>query len=368
MSELQMKKLSKSQFFFFTLHAQLGLAILTLPHIVGARAGHDGWISVLIAGIAVQILALLYYLIVKNYPNKTFYDIVVDLLGTKVGKLINFILIGYYVLYATLIAQKCTSILNLWIYYRTPPWVIMGLFIFVCFYIVTSDIQIIGRFLVLASFFIIMLVLLITWTIKDLHPLFLLPVGEAGIEDILKGAFDATIAFAGFEIFLFIHAFTDGTVKAKLKWEQISILVVGLFYLLTTLICFMYFPNAAKNIEHPIVYLLVPTKFTIVERVEVFFLAGWVVIMATTYMCFLYISCLGISKLRKRNHHKKEVKIVSIITFVIALPSLYINKPTFWHTVEVIQQYYTYITILFIPLLVASIILFKGKKVKQDEG
>lgn len=368
MSELQLNQLSKSQFFFFTMHAQLGLVILSLPHLLGVRAGHDGWISIVICFIFVQVLALLYYFIVKRYPEKSFYDITVEVLGKTTGKLINVVLIAYYLLYAALIAQKCTAVLNLWIYYRTPPWVLMILFIFVCYYIVSGDLQVIGRFLVLSSIFIFFILFLVTWTIDDLNPLYLLPIGEADIKNILSSSFNGITAFAGFETFLFIHAFTVGAVKTKFKWERISILIVGLFYLITALISFMYFPNAAKNIEHPVVYLLVATKFTLVERIEVFFLAGWVVVMVTSCMCFLYVCCLGISRLRNREEHKKEVGFVSILTFIIAILAQQVSNQAFWKTIETIQLYYTYVCILVIPLLVAGFLIVKGKKVKYNEA
>ena len=367
MSELQMNQLSKSQFFFFTMHAQFGMAILTLPHILGLKAGHDGWLSIIICGLFVFALSLLYYVIVKRYPNKNFFDITIDVFGKTVGKLVNIVLITYYFLYAVLIAQKCTAVLNLWLYYRTPPWVLISLFIFICYYIVTADLQIIGRFLVLSSFFIFLILFFVTWTIDDLNPLYLLPVGEAGVTNILRGSFNGITAFAGFETFLFIHAFTAGTVKEKFKWERISILVVGLFYLITSLICFMYFPNAAKNIEHPVVYLLVPTKFTLLERIEVFFLAGWVVVMLTSCMCFLYVCCLGIGRLRLRVDHKKEVGVVAVLMFVFAILAQQVDNQIFWITVESIQLYYTYVTILLIPLLVAGFAILKGRKVNKHE-
>ena len=367
MSEPQMNQLTKSQFFFFTMHAQLGMAILTLPHILGLRAGHDGWISVIVCILFVLGLSVLYYFIIKRYPDKNFFDITVDIFGKTVGKVINVILISYYFLYAVLIAQKCTDVLNLWLYYRTPPWVLISLFIFVCYYIVNADLQIIGRFLILSSFFNFLILFYVTWTIDNMNPLYLLPIGEAGINNILKGSFNGITAFAGFETFLFIHAFTAGTVKTKIKWERISILTVGLFYLVTTLICFMYFPNAAKNIEHPVVYLLVPTKFTILERIEVFFLAGWVVVMITSCMCFLYVCCLGIGRLRKRADHKKEVGIVAALMFILTILADKVNSISFWTTVESIQLYYTYVTILLIPLLVAVFMIFKGRKVKKHE-
>ena len=365
MNKLQLNHLSKAQFFVFLLHAQLGLAILILPHILGKKVGHDGWISVILGIFIVQILVLLYYYIVNKYPDRTLFEITIELFGTGFGRAINFFIILYYLLYATYIVSKCSSILNLWIYYRTPAWVLIICFVFVCYYIVVGDIQIIGRFLVLSTVFIFMILFFLSWAAKDLHLLYILPVGEAGITKILEGTIDATTAFAGFETFLFIHSFTKASSRTKFKMASLSVWIIGILYLTSTLICFMYFPNSAKNIEHAVLYLLVPMQFTLMERIEVFFIAGWVIIMATSYMCFLFISCLGISQWRKREHHKKEVASLSIVIFILATLSQTFGNATFWKWVPIIQTYCTYTMILLIPLIVACFTAIKNRKTKD---
>ncbi len=348
----------------FLLHAQIGIAFLLIPHVLGEEAGHDGWISVILAGVFIQLLGFLYYYIVKNYPNKTFYDITVIVFGKTLGKLINLFLIIYYFLYLVIVAAKCASILNLWIYYRTPTWVIMGLFIFIGYFIVSSELKVIGRFLVISSVFIFTIVFFLSWAIKDLNYLYILPVGEAGIVNILKGTYNGTIAFAGFETFLFVHSFSAFSEKTKLSIFSIAIWIVSSLYLVATLICFMYFPNAARNVENAVVYLLVPMQFTIVERVEVFFLAGWTVIMATSFICFLYVCSLGVSKWKKSKSHIRFVMPVSIGVFILSIISQLFVSQDFWRIVTKTQDYCTYTIILLIPLIVGCTIFFQNKRNK----
>lgn len=330
MTSQNSNQITKLQFYCFLLHAQIGIAFLLIPHVLGEEAGHDGWISVIFAGTFIQILGFLYYYIIKNYPNKTFYDITIIVFGNKIGKIINIVLISYYFLYSVIVASKCASILNLWLYYRTPTWVITGLFIFIGYFIVTSNANVIGRFLVISSVFIFSIIFFLFWAIKDLNYLYILPIGEAGIIKILKSSVNGTIAFAGFEIFLFIHSFTDIPSKKKLKIYNAAIWTVASLYLIATLICFMFFPNSAKNIENAVVYLLVPMQFTIVERVEVFFLAGWTVMMATSFICFLFVCSLGIMKLRKSASHVKYVLPICIGSFILTVIFQMLVSRTFW--------------------------------------
>lgn len=357
-------QLSKLQLYCYLLHAQIGIAFLLIPHVLGEEAGHDGWISVIIAGIFIQLLGFLYYYIIKNYPNKTFYDVTQIVFGKTLGKIINLFLITYYFCYSVIVTAKCASILNLWIYYRTPTWVIMGLFIFVGYFIVHSELKIIGRFLVISTVFILTIVFFLSWAIKDLNYLYILPIGESGIMKILKSTYNGTIAFAGFETFLFVHSFTNLTPKKRVSIFSLAIWTVSSLYLIATLICFMYFPNSARNVENAVVYLLVPMQFTLVERVEVFFLAGWTVIMATSFICFLYICCLGIMKWRKTQSHINYVMPISVGIFILAILTQMFVSNTFWKTVTTIQEYCTYTIILLLPLLVCCTIFFQNRRNK----
>ncbi|WP_050614863.1 GerAB/ArcD/ProY family transporter [Bacillus testis] len=359
-------QISQSQFFFFMIHSQVGLTILGLPHLLGKTAGHDGWISVILAGIYVQLLVLLYYFIIKKYPDSTLFDIIVDVFGAFAGKCLNILLVVYYIMYSIHFIYQCTSILKLWNYYRTPFWFMALLLIFVGYYILMGDLLTIGRFLTISIVIILTMLYFMFWDLNELNYHHILPVGEAGIWNILKASKDGFTAFAGFEIFLFIHPFVQSAKKNKarlLKLANISIWFVCSLYLLTTVFVYLYFPNAAKNVVNAVIYFIVPMHFNVLERIEVFFIAAWSLLMATSYICFLFIGCLGLSKLNHKNHHNHYLLPVSILIFICAVIMNLFATKEFFTVFNQIKSYYSYFVIVLVPMLTALLLLFrKGKQ------
>ncbi|MFS0782208.1 GerAB/ArcD/ProY family transporter [Bacillus sp. 1P06AnD] len=360
-------QLSKSQFFFFMIHSQVGLTILGLPHILGKTADHDGWISIILAGIYAQLLLLLFYFIIKQYPNSTFFDITVEVFGSTIGKCLNILIVAYYIMYSIHYAYQCTTILKLWNYYKTPFWFIILLLIFIGYYILAGDLLTIGRFLTVSIVVIVTMLYFMFWDINELNYHYILPIGEASTWDIFKASKDGFTAFAGFEIFLFIHPFVQPAKKSKkslLKLANISVWLVCSLYLLTTVLVYLYFPNAAKNVVNAVIYFIVPMHFTVLERIEVFFIAAWSLLMTTSYICFLFVGCLGLSKLRNKDHHNYYLKAVSLFIFLCAVLANTFATEEFFKVFNELKEYYSYFVIILVPLLTALLILVKRVKHK----
>ncbi len=365
------KQLTKIQYFLFILHAIVGISLLTLPHILGKSAGHDGLISLLITTFAVQILILLFTVIIRRYPDLTFFEVMTAVYGKPLGTFINICIILYYTLYNIHIVHQCITVLNAWIYYRTPIWVLSAFFCFACFYIAKGDLLSIARFIGFATVFIVFYTIFILIACKEMNPLYLLPIGEAGILDILSGSKNAFPAFAGFEIFLYLHAFRVMTVKEKKKLAIGAVWTTSALYFLTAIIVFLNFPNSRKILEYAVIYLLVPIQFSFVERMELFFIGGWVVTMATSCIIYLFISSLGISKLtRKKDNHMKFVKYVAAFVYIMAIVASKMTSSIFWDIYHLIQFYLTYVFIAGIPAVTAVVILFRNRAERKglNEG
>ena len=364
MKFLPSNQITLSQFFFFMLHAQVGLAILSLPHDLSEKVGHDGWISIIISALFVQLLLFLYYYLMKQFPDKTFYEVTQTVFGPFLGKCLNYIIILYYLIYSAHFAYQCTRILKIWNYYNTPFWVIVTLLIFIGFYIVNSDLSPIGRFLIIASVVILLMVYSQFWDISELNYHYLLPIGEAKIWDIINESKLGIVAFAGFEIFMFIHPFVQSTKKKKLKIASICIWFVCLLYVKTILLVYMYFPNAAKNIDDPSIYFIIPMHFTVIERIEVFFIASWTVLMITSQICFLYMGLLGLSQTRKKEHHNHYAKQASILILIAILIAHRFENEQILSAFKDSLMYYTILIVAVIPIITVIVNLFQKKKQK----
>jgi len=126
----------------------------------------------------------------------------------------------------------------------------------------------------------------------------------------------------------------------------------------------MYFPNAAKNIDDPSIYYIIPMHFTVIERIEVFFIASWTVLVITSQICFLYIGLLGLSRTRNKEHHNHYAKSVSILIFIFILIANYFANEHIIETFKDYLMYYTILIVAVIPIITVIVNLFTKKKQK----
>ena len=363
MTFLKPGQLSRTQFFFLLIHSQTGLVVLTLPYVLGNETGHDGWITVLISALIVQLLAYFLFVILKKYPDKTLYDVTIEVFGTFLGKCLNIIIILYYLSASLYQAYHCTSILKLWYYYRTPFWALLLLFIIVGTYILMSDLQSIGQFMTLAIAVIIFMLLLLMFNLKSLNYQYLLPIGEEGILSILKASRSGTWAFSGFEVFLFLHPFVMTSQKKKMRTISASIWAVACLYLLATIIVFMYFPNASKNIANSVVYYIIPIHSTAIVRIEVFFICGYAVLMGTTFLTHMYVALTGLARFAKKKDHKRLVPATVILIYVSGLIVHHVAGRYAPLVFNITEYVYSFVFLL-IAAVIATILYYRSRKEK----
>ncbi|MFZ0369154.1 MAG: GerAB/ArcD/ProY family transporter, partial [Halobacillus sp.] len=67
-------KLSRRQYFFMIVQTEIGVGILSLPYDLHSAAKQDGWISLLIGGVLLQIVLLVIWLLAKRFPDKDFFQ------------------------------------------------------------------------------------------------------------------------------------------------------------------------------------------------------------------------------------------------------------------------------------------------------
>lgn len=96
------KSISQKQLFFVVLQAQIGIGIgiLSLPSNAFSHSKNDGWISVILAGIGIQLLILLLWALLNGFKGKSLFEISIIVFGPYVGKVIN-LLYTFYVLLFT---------------------------------------------------------------------------------------------------------------------------------------------------------------------------------------------------------------------------------------------------------------------------
>ena len=123
------KFISNFQLFFFLVQSQLGIGLLSLPNLVETNAQSDGLISIMLAGLGIQLILFIYWSLSKRFPGYIYTQITKEVFGKFFGRLTNFVIYVYFILTAGLAVLLFVILINAGLLASTQRWVIAILII-----------------------------------------------------------------------------------------------------------------------------------------------------------------------------------------------------------------------------------------------
>lgn len=356
--------ITKFQAFFILIQSQIGVGLLSLPNVVQKTAHGDGWISTLIAGVAVQFMLVVYWQLLKRFPNLVYTEITHKIVGRFLGRLFNLFIYMNFILVGSLATILFIKIINLWLLPLTPDWIISILILAACIYLTISDLRMIARFFVLATSLIILLLFtsLLNWfTPKEFQ--YILPIGSSGFMNILIGSKNSLLAMLGFEGLLIIYPFIIQNKKGVLKTISMANIFITLFYtyfIFLTLISFS--PDQLAQMREPILNLLRGITYKMVDRVDLIFLSIWIVPMATSIIAYIFFASKSMN-VEKKNYQKA----VLLNGFIIFLITLIPHDDAIITLFNKYVSYLNYLVVFIIPTLLL-ILSFLFNKHESSES
>ncbi|MCA0983974.1 spore germination protein [Halobacillus yeomjeoni] len=314
------KKISRREFFFLIVQTQVGVGVLALPYDLHVIARQDGWISLLISGVILQIVLIALWLVAKMFPQKDFYQLNTELFTKWGGKIVSFLYVLYFIAVGMLILLLFGRMISMWVLPNTPFWVLTLLLISVGVYLANSGLVVIARFYTMVSGLLLILFLLMLYSMKEMNVMYLLPVWEAGTGKIMKGVQEATLSFFGFFIILILYSRVEGKANEKLRTILYAHWFTLFFYLFAVIVSYTFFSTEEmKVVPEPLLYMLKSFEFPLVARIDLFFISIWMVSVATSYTTYLYISGLGLKSIFNTKKAAMFNWIVGGASFIIAI-------------------------------------------------
>ncbi|MFP7298465.1 GerAB/ArcD/ProY family transporter [Neobacillus niacini] len=352
--------ITKFQLFFIFIQTQVGVGLLSLPHEVQKSAKTDGWLSTLIAGVAVQLMLVIYWQLLKRFPTLIYTEITQKILGVFLGRFLNLFIYLNFILVGGLAAILFIKIIKLWLLPLTPGWIISLMILTACVYLAISDLKVIARFYVLASSLILLLAItsIFGWfTPKEFH--YLLPIGSSGYKNIVLGSKNSLLAMLGFEGLLFLFPYLIDNKKGVLKTISLANIFITLIYTYFVFITLISFSvDQLALMREPVLNLLRGISYKMVDRVDLIFLSIWIVPMATSTISYLYFASKSAGA--KKEHYPKVVLFNGLIIFLITLIP---HEDAIVTIFNKYVSYLSYVVVFFIPtlLLILSILLKKNE-------
>lgn len=249
----------------------LGTGILTLPRAsVEKVKTPDVWLSVILGGILAMVSGVIMVKLSQQFPDKTFYQYSQDIVGKWIGRLLSFLIIGYFLTTSAFQIRSMAEVISFFLLEGTPTWAIVMPFMWIGLYLIMSGINSIARMFEIIfpiTFFIFLLISFMSIGIFEIDNL--RPVLGLGIKPVLDGVVTRT-------------------------WPTIDLM---------------------RSFE---------ISGLIFERFESLLLVIWIMQTFATYTISYYAAALGLAQLFKKSIHPFIFALIPII-YIIAMTSKNIN-------------------------------------------
>lgn len=359
-------EITSKQLIFTIIGCTIATGLLTLPRVVTAIAGQDGWISIIIGVFPPLLSLVLIERLGRLFPNLTIIEIILLLFGKFLGFLLAISFIAYIIFLESIVLRLNAEMVSIYLLPKTPIWMIAFLFILCTIYIAQKGGKVVGRLneflfyiLLVACMFPIPTLMLAEYTN-------ILPVGETGLLAIAKGAIPTAYAYQGIEI-LFV---TYPMVKRKDEVLKASIIALGIImslYLMVTVIALLVSgTETLQTFLWPAVILLKVLDIPVLERLEFFFMALWILIIVRPIFTFCFAGAFSLTQLLKLNIEKYYSLMVLIIALFIYIASLIPANITQVFKISTYAGYAFFVIGLGYPILLHLAAFIRKGKVKTN--
>lgn len=364
-----MKKIEISNYssllFFITKACFLGICSNNLYNI----ARQDSWISIIIGGIFGIIPLLIYYTLLKKYPNKNIFEIISHICNKKIGTIINTILVVFIFVFASIVFYNLVDFISSQYLYKTPKLAIMIMFAICFFYLINNGIGAIARTsTVLIYLFIFLFLASIIGLSFQLDFSNIKPINEHGISPILEGSYQV-LCLNVLPIFL-LTVIPYNKINHKnnnfIKYSLISyILAILVIFSINLFILSIYGINLATLFQYPEFHLLKRLSLIgFIERFEDVLSIQWIFGYIIAIVLCLYAAKKYIFSFFKNKHEKKHIiiDIILNIGLIILTLNIYPNS-TLANSFQL--KYFGILTSIFFLLLPIIILFINNKKITK---
>lgn len=354
-------KVSSIQIRGLIVSSVIGVQVLTLPNTLSNIMGKDGWIAILLAGLLMIPIVIVINKIFEINPNKDFFQIGRDSLGSVGFTLCLLIYLVYFIIFTAYISRTLGELIKAFLLPTTPIEFIIITFILACSYIALYEIDSIVR----AGYFIYPVIigfvlLLVLVSIPTMKFTDVLPVFQSDLTQIPRGIQTAFLSYAGFELMLFALPYVEKGERDKtLKAGVLSIIIVTIIYLGMFIISITHFSlEQIQRQTYPILMLakLIDLPGYFLQNLDGIFMAIWVLVVFATMSPAYFASGKILGKMFKLEKHKYFIwGLIPVIYFISLHPeNIVVLDETLGKYVNILG-FISIVTIPFLILIVGSI-------------
>lgn len=358
-------KITSKQLIFSIIGCTVGTGILSLPRVASADAKQDAWIAIIL-GVFVPFVSLfLMERLGRRFPRFTIIEITHFLLGKFIGSVVIIIFITYLILFEGIVLRNSIEITKMYSLIKTPIWVIGIMLIISIIYIAAKGVKVIGRLNELLFYLILFNFVMIFPALSMSDYTNLLPVTGVELKGIIKGSVYTAFAYQGIEILFIVYPMVTRKDEI-LKAGMTALFIIMFFYVIVTVIGLMVFSTEGlQALLWPSLAILKLLDFPVIERLEIFFLASWSVLVTRPIFNMCFTASFSLTQLFKLDIDKFypiSVFIVGMLIYTVSLiPQNIVENFKF---ADYVGYAFLVISIGY-PLLLHLVAFLRKGKVKQ---
>ncbi|WP_337101479.1 GerAB/ArcD/ProY family transporter [Paenibacillus sp. YIM B09110] len=318
------QKIDEKELMFTIGSLIIGVGILTLPRSIAKATGSpDGWLSILIAGCAVLILAWLLSRLSLRFRGRPYLEYAASIASKPAANGIAIVYASYFLMFTAYVTRSVAELSKQFLFDKTPLEVISLAFLLVLIYAVSgSRAGLIRLTVIFLPFVLIVTSIFLLLGIKQFDYHNLMPILNTDSSKVMKGAKESIFSFLGFESVLFYSCLMRNPSKIP-KFTMFAIIITIITYLLIFIAVIGIFSvEVTQNILFPTLELArevsVPGEFF--ERLESLFLIFWVVSIFTTAAISLDLTVQSTYFLFKAEKRKLMYGLTPVIYLLSMMP------------------------------------------------
>ncbi|MCL1630669.1 spore germination protein [Sporolactobacillus sp. CPB3-1] len=358
-------KIGPTSAFFIPQAMQVGVGFISFQQIVTDSPEQDGWISVLINGLATLFVMWTMLSMLENekkYGQADLFSLQCRLLGKRIGNIMNIVILCYICFYTITYLRGFIEILQVEVFPQLSTFYFSLMFCFIIWYVVMGGIRNIFGTCLLSFIYAVPVFLSLLFIIPHAHFSNLLPIMEHSPRAILSSSFMATHEFLGFEYLMFFYPFIKQTKHAK-RWAYFGLLNALYIHLAIIIVTITFFSQGALQATiWPTMTYWKSIHFPLFEHIDIIFciIMLWNLIPSTSVCSWAMTR--GIKSICPKI--KMKYSIYGILILIILITSLIQNGEQIKEVHRLLVPVGFIVVYLYIPFL--SFIQWLKKRLSGD--
>lgn len=334
-------------------------AILYLPTITYKEARQDGWISVFIITLVSLVVVYAITGLGTMYKDKTIIEYSSDIIGKVPSKVLGFLYCVHFIYINAFIIREFAELLSGAFMVETPMlFFIIGI-ILPSIYGVYKGLEVIIRVnQMIFPIFMLSILAIILYSIKDMDFTDVLPIMENGIKPILLGGYRNFLWFTEVFVLAMFIPYINRPDKVR-KLSIIAIIIIGLLGMLINATIVATFGVNTEYLTYPYLSLARYVSVGFIERLDSIIMFMWIGGVFIKIAVFHYCATLAIGQWLEI----KKFKFLSIPIGILLVILSYV----LWDNLTMVKYQITYVAIVPFVIMqgVIPVLLFILTKIKK---